>query len=271
MSLALAVAPALSRLPRGVADQLVANLLFRRLYVDGPTRSVGARVGGACFDLDLADWPQAQATMLRRYDPETVAFVVEHLPERGIYIEGGGHVGLIALQVAVARPDAEVHVFEPHPLRFAQLEQNVALNGARVTVNRCGLSDSKGELRFDSNSHQISESGDIRVPVVRLDDYAEKVDVLKLDIEGHELAALQGAHGLFESDRVCAVTLEVTHSEGPPARLLADHGLSKVEMPDLRPALVRRLRPSESANAAYVARKTQSGADMPDGASGSQL
>ena len=251
--LASVLSPVLSRVPRGLADQRLANVAFRRVYEGKPSTMQRVSLGGATFLLDPFDWPQAQATMLRRYDPETVAFIVSQIPADGTYVEGGGHVGLIALQVAAARPDASIHVFEPHPLRFEQLRRNSALNGSAVTMRRCGLSDTDGELRFDSSSHKVSDAGDIRVPVVRLDDYtAAPVDVLKLDIEGHERAALTGAERLLTSNLIGAITLEIIHSEDPPAHLLAHHGFTKVPMPDLRPYLVRRVRHRAAENAAYV-------------------
>jgi hypothetical protein len=59
----------------------------------------------------------------------------------------------------------------------------------------------------------VIEYGETTVGTIRLDDYADahnvaSVDLLKMDIEGHELFALRGATRLFDAGRVKALTFE---------------------------------------------------------------
>jgi hypothetical protein len=77
--------------------------------------------------------------------------------------------------------------------------------------------------------------------------------VLKLDIEGHELAALNGARDALDDGRIRAVTLEATHGAGPAMRLLEEHGFRPTEMPDTRaPWIARRRRYAQRENVAYT-------------------
>jgi FkbM family methyltransferase len=62
----------------------------------------------------------------------------------------------------------------------------------------------------------------VEVPVTTLDDYChrhaiERIDVLKMDIQGAELAALRGAQSLLQERRIDAIFTEtffVSHYEG---------------------------------------------------------
>ena len=65
----------------------------------------------------------------------------------------------------------------------------------QVEINETALSDAVGEVGFDFDRHAIGERG-TPVATTTLDRYAdaagvERIDVLKLDVEGHELSALR--------------------------------------------------------------------------------
>lgn len=254
----------LPRVPVGVGERRVANLIFRRRLENrhlirrrrlaGRDHNPGPR-----FDLDLADWPQAQAFLLRRYDPATVEFVREHLPKGGTFIDAGAHVGLISLQVAGFNPTARIHAFEPHPAKHAQLARNVNLNApVGMTVNQLGLSDTAGHLAYDTDRHAIDRTATGTIPVVTLDNYMtehtiERVDVLKLDIEGHELQALHGAQNAIRDHAIRAVATETLHGDiDAPGRFLEQHGYKRVQLPDPRPGWIKKHRPANSENAGYV-------------------
>lgn len=253
-----AAASVMPALPRGLGDRRAAQGVYRRLLAGREGQRATAKVGGATMELSLGDWPQAQAYLLRRYDPSTVAFVTEHLPAIGVFVEGGSHVGLIALQVAAARPQASLHAFEPHPVKFGALERNVAANQARVSTNNLGLSDANGVLAYDSDRHAIDSGGGDRIGVTTLDNYAAQhalahIDVLKLDIEGHELSALHGAAELLSGSRIGAVTLESLHGDtSEPMRYLESFGYRRVAMPDTRAPWLTRRRPMPLENVGYV-------------------
>jgi FkbM family methyltransferase len=247
----------LSRLPRGAGDRRAAVALYqRRPRAWSCTTQV--LVGGARMELELSDWPQAQAFLLRSYDPETVRFVTSHLPPAGVFLDGGAHVGLVSMQVAMQRPDVSVVAFEPHPGRVLALRRNAERNGARVTVVHAGLSDRAGELPFDLSRHAVLAGAGATIPVVTIDAYLAahglpRADVLKLDVEGHELAALRGATAALRDGRVGAVTIEAMLDGGPAMRLLEELGFARVALPDLRPGWIARRRPYEAhENAGYV-------------------
>ncbi len=204
-----------------------ANYIYRRRLkeLDGSLRQTRLE-DGSRFALEVSEWPQAQAYLLGEYDRPTVEFVAANLPPGGVFVDVGAHVGLITFQVARSvGGNVSVHAFEPHPRRGEQFRRNLAMNpleGFEVSFSPVGLSDAKGETGYDLDSHKIRESGD-SIAVIRLDDYlaennVERVDVMKLDIEGHELQALRGAETALSEHRIGAVTLEAMDAHGDTAR-----------------------------------------------------
>ena len=119
------------------------------------------------------------------------------------------------------RPTGRVHAFEPFPAAFTALEYEVArFRHRNVTLHNVAASDRPGLSRMYVNpDHSPSNSlhpvpgltlddGPV-IEAVRLDDmralhyplHTKAVDVVKIDVEGHELHALRGMGCLLKDSR----------------------------------------------------------------------
>jgi FkbM family methyltransferase len=119
----------------------------------------------------------------------------------------GANVGCYTMLFARWTGEAgHVYAFEPAAESRAGLERHLALNdlSARVTVRPEAVSDRSGEAAFlDAGTHGDNRivpgatSATRTVSALSIDDFCEAAritpDVIKIDIEGAELAALRGA------------------------------------------------------------------------------
>ena len=131
-----------------------------------------------------------------------------------IVVDCGANVGLFtkyALQSGAER----VIAFEPSPGNAACFRYNLAdeFRAGRITLIEKGLLDREGEVRFftpkaDPFAHAVAEdgTGDSSIPVTTLDRALEEigvkhVDFIKMDIEGSELRAIEGARNILQGIR----------------------------------------------------------------------
>jgi FkbM family methyltransferase len=129
------------------------------------------------------------------------------LPPRPVIVDAGANIGMAALWLASRYLDAELHCFEPESRCFALLQHNLRqLPGARSERSALGARNGTISLFVSANGsvHSVFETEAPAcvetVPSTRLGDYLEqhgmeRVDLLKMDVEGSELAIL---HGLGE-------------------------------------------------------------------------
>lgn len=112
------------------------------------------------------------------------------------FIDAGSFDGETSRQFIRCCPDyRSIHIFEPEPGQIEAIRHTFK-DTAGVTIHACGVSNKKETLTFTSSgswSH-LDENGDIQIYVDTIDGVVdEPVTFIKMDIEGHEYAALEGA------------------------------------------------------------------------------
>lgn len=164
------------------------------------------------------------------WEPEEV-HAIESLVTRGMtVIDVGANIGAHTLLLAkLVGVDGVVHAFEP-TVAYERLERNIQLNNLepRVRLNKSAVGARGGFVKlyeckpgFEAytSSGAPCESdcwsgGYIQSPMISLDDYAQKVgvervDLMKIDIEGAELDAFIGCADLFRRGAVQAILFEI--------------------------------------------------------------
>jgi len=141
-----------------------------------------------------------------------------------IVVDAGAYTGVTFSLLAsqMIGPTGVIYAFEPDPFNSGRLLYNIQLNRINnIRVIPKGLWHENGTIPFFSKHTGGScffpgmnaadpTVDEFPVEVVKLDDMFPKIDFLKMDIEGSELEALQGAQRLLtEGSPKCAI--EVYH------------------------------------------------------------
>lgn len=112
-----------------------------------------------------------------------------------VFIDIGAHIGTWTL-AALAMGASHVYAFDPYKEMFDILKENVRLNGwsERLTAIEKGLSSiSQREMFYKIPKYKPRENL-YEVDFIPLDSYDfKKIDWIKIDVEGMELAVLRGA------------------------------------------------------------------------------
>jgi FkbM family methyltransferase len=141
------------------------------------------------------------------WNAEEYAELKRHTHAGATVLDIGANVGCYTLLFARwIGEGGHVYAFEPAARSRAGLERHLALNGVstRVTVRPEAVTDRSGNVPFvDDGTHGDNRlvpvpTGETRlVPALSIDEFCEASgvtpDVIKIDIEGAELAALRGA------------------------------------------------------------------------------
>jgi FkbM family methyltransferase len=145
----------------------------------------------------------------------------------GHILDVGANIGYCsALFSRVAEPGRKVFAFEPEPFNMALLER-VIRTRARGTVVPvpAAVGDREGEIRLDLNprhhgDHRVAagprqpEGDSIVVPLVTVDGFLERhnaqapVCLIKVDVQGYELAVCEGSRRTLERNPGCRIVLE---------------------------------------------------------------
>ncbi|HSV47567.1 MAG TPA: FkbM family methyltransferase [Ramlibacter sp.] len=141
------------------------------------------------------------------YEPDTQRIVLNFLRPGGCFLDVGANVGAIAVPVASARPDARVLCVEGDPDIVEFLQRNVQRNLCTgVTVVGVLVGAASAQVPFhQAPAHKFGMGSigtqfggspillqQLSLDTVMDDAGIEAVDVVKIDIEGAELGALQG-------------------------------------------------------------------------------
>jgi FkbM family methyltransferase len=193
-----------SRLKRGAFRPMLSRLV--NLLRAGP---VDVQYQGAAFRFyHQASATERGALFNPDYNLEELDFLRAHTPTGGVFVDVGANVGTYAMVLArQVGASGKVIAIEPHPVTHARLAFNRAASGyAQIILLAAAAGPSDGELMIETDgdnlgaSHIVSgeSSGNaIRVPSLRLqrildDSAVNRVDALKIDVEGFEDRVLTG-------------------------------------------------------------------------------
>jgi FkbM family methyltransferase len=152
-----------------------------------------------------------------------------------IVFDVGANIGEYSLRVRALLPDARIYAFEPSYPTYEILRQKISVAGATfsISLHNIGLSNAEGEvdlysytfegyeapilssivLRLPTQEGNIEPCRKDRIEVQTIDAFCKAngitgIDLLKIDVEGHEIAVLQGAAHMIASGRIGMIQFE---------------------------------------------------------------
>lgn len=152
--------------------------------------------------------------------------------EAATIIDGGAYVGDLTARYLDSFPRSHVWAFEPAPENFARLAARFR-NEPRVTPVEAALAPASGEQSLSLNDADVTHSllpldpaspytdypvvptGAVRVKALDLDRFCrdsgiERVNILKLDVQGFGGPVLRGAAGLLGAACIDLVFTEIS-------------------------------------------------------------
>ena len=168
--------------------------------------NVARRLGNKLYEVAFPLYRPLYSAFKAYADRAERRLVASKLSPGSVVVDAGANIGIYSRFLALCVGDAgAVHSFEPSPDNFRRLRAAVS-DLSNVHANQVAVSDTTGEqllyisdtLNVDHRTYAVDGEARRTVPVrfMRLDDYfqpKQRVDLIKLDIQGFELNALRGA------------------------------------------------------------------------------
>jgi len=162
----------------------------------------------------------SELLMFKTHEPLTTKLLSKELKKGMTCLDVGGNIGYYTmLESKIVGNEGKVIVVEPSPLNYEHLKHNLEMqNASNVTSYNFAAGDKDGEVNFliykESNGsftipdgEETSLPGDIiKVPAKRLDTFLneisiEKVDFVRMDVEGYEYHIIRGMEKTIEKSK----------------------------------------------------------------------
>lgn len=207
---------------------------------------------GIKLNVDSNEYIQSLLYVFGDYEYSTIAFLHNVIKHQDIIIDVGANIGYLSLVCSkLVGTNGMVLSFEPDPLNFSYLKENIALNNANnISAHQLALSNQNSVLKLyhskiDHNAGAHSMMYNERVVS---EDYVEiqamifdnteiqksipKVDFIKIDVEGVEMDVLQGMYQTIQKHKpmlLIEISAEYQNMRGLSVKgfkeyLLSNHG-----------------------------------------------
>lgn len=164
------------------------------------------------------------------YDERRCMYLSALVSNARVIFDVGAHQGRIT-EYYLKYTQATIYAFEAEPGNYRVLKARLAVS--RVKPVHAAVFNRSGEVGLNlagrSTMHSLLKPTDqylaeraktrrprgiVKVPAITLDDFCaerkiDRIDILKVDTEGTDLAVLEGARRLFEEKRIGFVCIEL--------------------------------------------------------------
>jgi len=195
----------------------VYNFLGQHLW---PNKSI-MQIEGSKMYMNTDNLPERYGKALRAYaifcgwEKSTTEMFKKVVKQGDVVVDLGANMGYFTLLAAkLVGKEGKVYAFEPAPINYSLLIKNIELNGYNNVVPlQKAVSNIAGTVKLfisdeDIGNNTIYQYGDdrefVEVESVTLDEFFKdkeyRVDVIKMDIEGAEMAAILGMDRIIKEN-----------------------------------------------------------------------
>jgi FkbM family methyltransferase len=216
------------RFPVSKGKGRILSLLWKPLSFDHYKRQAVLRHAPIRMNCDLTKLIQRHLYFYGSYEEEYCLYWMALASHAQTIFDIGANVGLYSLLAAVKNPDASIYAFEPTREMVDALTENVRLNGIQnIWINPIGVGKISGEAFLhcctgsDGSNEgmnfvtgEMAQDSDVTVPLTSIDDFCRqkqinRIDLMKMDIEGGEYDALLGAENLLRTQAIGCIFVEL--------------------------------------------------------------
>ncbi|NVK51424.1 MAG: FkbM family methyltransferase [Flavobacteriaceae bacterium] len=167
---------------------------------------------------------------IKKNEFDDLEFLYSKLEEKPTVIfDCGANIGFVSYQFYKRFPSSHIYAFEPNPDIFSKLHKNTRKE--QIKTFQVGVGNSESKIEFYKNNNSGTSSffepnefhlanlarkyKKVKVPVISIDSFCVKnsineISILKLDIEGYELKALEGCEKMLEKKKIDFILTEVS-------------------------------------------------------------
>jgi FkbM family methyltransferase len=205
----------------------LAELSYINSRSPTPTKAIPVRILNRTFTVYGDD--NYLREIGEKFEPDNVAFLKVLCDEDSRVLDAGANIGMTALALSQICPRGQIAAIEPLPRSFNYLRRNVSEAGAaNLKIFNFALGNSEGSVlmqghssnyacSFIADNYKIATSDHFsqEVPLRRLDEAfselsLDRLDFMKVDVEGFELEVFRGAKEILNSYKPI-VFLEMNH------------------------------------------------------------
>lgn len=191
------------------------------------------RHAGVEFEVSLHEPIETERARNLRSEREVAEWLFTGFDEGYVFWDVGGYQGHFSL--IAAGHGGDVVAFEPVAANRARIEENAELNdfGDRLNVRSFALSDTVDEARIETSAPNQATVGDVGEPVtLRPGDGLDvpRPDTVKIDVEGHELAVLDGMEKTLNEVTRIVIEVHDAYDVEPVKERLREAGLNISEV-----------------------------------------
>lgn len=200
-------------------DEALSTLDFMRLRMStyiGEGAALTYLADGSPIYVNSFDFgPPANFINGGVYEQQNLDVLLSFVRDDTVFLDIGANLGFFALQVARRAVNGRVYAFEPHPRLAGLLRASAYIGGlgqlageGRLACHECAVGDFNGPATFSYPDRHLGGGTlgqgvgeQVKAQMRRLDDVFSPdftCDLIKIDVEGHELAAMQGMRKLLE-------------------------------------------------------------------------